>query len=773
MAAAGPADCLPLSGPSTPSTPLQSPLGAGVGPRGSVASVSSNTSSSTQSSSAACANIPGSPSMYGRIRSWILADTSDQPETCRGEPITRKVENVRMLDRYNIRKPSLGNLFLTTTHLMFFDAENKKETWILHMHIGSVEKLPLTTAGSPLQLRCKTFRSVTFVLPRERDSHDIFTALQQLSQPVHMEELYCFNYMSSSETLPKTTAWDTFDMQLEFRRMNVPNDQWSLTLLNKDYELCDTYPRNLYVPQAASSNILMGSSQFRSKGRLPVLTYLNQNKAALCRCSQPLSGFKARCLEDEQMLNYILRTNPNSSHMYVVDTRPRINAIANKAAGKGYENENFYENIKFSFLGIENIHVMRASLSKLLETCELKSPSMNNFLSGLESSGWLKHIKSILDTSWFIAHALDDGISVVVHCSDGWDRTAQVCSLAALMLDPYYRTIKGYQALIEKDWLAFGHKFSERIGHVAGDSKEISPVFTQFIDCTWQLMCQQPAAFEFNEQFLFTLHDHVSSCQYGTFIGNCEKDRIDLRLNERTFSLWNYMTSHQNEYINPLYSPEVCSRVLTPHLAPQNIRFWRDMYCRFENDVHPREPLGDLLLATCDHSSSLEDHIKLLQKRITALKEKLADSGEEKRKSFVSPESVVDNKYLYDKESEIKEEVKSPNLEGKDLVKVTSHPLSSSYENGLNNLITADQLAEEVKSVALDWKILRNIEECSCSTPFDHFSRKYHCWKCGDVFCTRCIDKNAALPGHLSQREVPVCRPCYREVLRSNSVESP
>ncbi|KAE8743901.1 hypothetical protein FOCC_FOCC009459 [Frankliniella occidentalis] len=703
---------------------------------------------------------------------------------------TPKVENVRMLDRYNIRKPSLGNLFLTTTHLMFFDSENKKETWILHMHIGSVEKLPLSTAGSPLQLRCKTFRSVTFVLPRERDCHEIFTALQQLSQPVHMEDLYCFNYLSSSETMPKSTGWDTFDMQLEFKRINVPNDQWSLTLLNKEYDLCDTYPRNLYVPQSASSNILLGSSQFRSKGRLPVLTYLNHNKAALCRCSQPLSGFSARCLEDEQMLNCILRTNPNSSYMYVVDTRPRINAMANKAAGKGYENENFYENIKFYFLGIENIHVMRASQSKLLETCELKSPSMNNFLSGLESSGWLKHIKSIMDTSWFIARALDDGVSVVVHCSDGWDRTAQVCSLSSLMLDPYYRTIKGYQALIEKDWLAFGHKFSERIGHVAGDPKEISPVFTQFIDCTWQLMCQQPAAFEFNEQFLFTLHDNVSSCQYGTFIGNCEKDRIDLRLSERTFSLWNYMTNHQNEYINPLYSPESCSRVLIPNLAPQTIsyklfsknnsskmnlmnRFWRDMYCRFENDVHPREPLGDLLLATCDHSSSLEDHIKLLQKRITALKQQLADDGAEKRKSFVSPDTVVDNKYLYEQEVEIKEDVKSPNYEGKDLVKVTSHPLSASYENGLNNLASADQLSEEVKSVALDWKTLRNIEECSCSTPFDHFSRKYHCWKCGDVFCTRCIDKNAALPGHLSQREVPVCRPCYREVLRSNSVESP
>ena len=42
--------------------------------------------------------------------------------------------------------------------------------------------------------------------------------------------------------------------------------------------------------------------------------------------------------------------------------------MANRAAGKGYENESFYENIKFSFLGIENIHVMRTSLSKLIES---------------------------------------------------------------------------------------------------------------------------------------------------------------------------------------------------------------------------------------------------------------------------------------------------------------------------------------------------------------------------------------------------------------------
>lgn len=45
----------------------------------------------------------------------------------------------------------------------------------------------------------------------------------------------------------------------------------------------------------------------------------------------------------------------------------QLNAMANRAAGKGYENEDNYSNIKFQFIGIENIHVMRNSLQKMLE----------------------------------------------------------------------------------------------------------------------------------------------------------------------------------------------------------------------------------------------------------------------------------------------------------------------------------------------------------------------------------------------------------------------
>ena len=62
-------------------------------------------------------------------------------------------------------------------------------------------------------------------------------------------------------------------------------------------------------------------NQAVGKRNVAVVLYL---QAALCRCSQPLSGFSARCVEDEQLLNCIVQANPNAKFMYVVDTRPRV-----------------------------------------------------------------------------------------------------------------------------------------------------------------------------------------------------------------------------------------------------------------------------------------------------------------------------------------------------------------------------------------------------------------------------------------------------------------
>ena len=49
----------------------------------------------------------------------------------------------------------------------------------------------------------------------------------------------------------------------------------------------------------------------------------------------------------------------------------------------------------------------------------------------------------------------DEGISVLVHCSDGWDRTAQACSVASILLDPFYRTTKGLMVTHSTDEHSF------------------------------------------------------------------------------------------------------------------------------------------------------------------------------------------------------------------------------------------------------------------------------------------------------------------------------
>jgi Myotubularin-like phosphatase domain len=149
-----------------------------------------------------------------------------------------------------------------------------------------------------------------------------------------------------------------------------------------------------------------------------------------------------------------------------------------------------------------------------------------------------------------IALTLAKGYSVLVHCSDGWwvwwwwwwcfyvdpsacvlvcvlywlhthwpslcvhsrDRTAQLCSLSQLMIDPYYRTLRGFEVLIEKEWLSFGHKFADRVGHqvkLRASPSERSPIFLQFLDCVHQLLVQFPTMFEFNNTFLVELADQV------------------------------------------------------------------------------------------------------------------------------------------------------------------------------------------------------------------------------------------------------------------------
>ena len=112
------------------------------------------------------------------------------------------------------------------------------------------------------------------------------------------------------------------------------------------------------------------------------------------------------------------------------------------------------------------------------------------------------------------------------------------------MLDGYYRTIEGFEVLIEKDFLSFGHQFGVRLGCGVKDSlgeKSFSPVFIQFLDCVYQIFHQFPTLFEFNPEFLKDIAYHSFSLCFRTFIANNEREQEEFDLRHKTVSLWTYI----------------------------------------------------------------------------------------------------------------------------------------------------------------------------------------------------------------------------------------
>ena len=498
----------------------------------------------------------------------------------------------------------------------------------------------------------------------------------------------------------------------------------------------------LAVPSLISDTTLNYAVKYRSKARLPVLTYLHPvNNCSITRSSQPLTGLKgSRSIQDEKLLLSIFSTttpspkpsprpsrprSPNSlqssgeipadrggaegpldaekledeiiSHLenaessdgpqiygaqrrnLIVDARPIVNAIAMQAMGRGSENMDNYPFASKIYLGIENIHKMRKSLAKVIDA--LKESDLTPLPPNRElltKSDWLKHITGVLNGVSIIARQVAVQHShVLIHCSDGWDRTSQLSSLSQLCLDPYYRTTDGFITLIEKDWLSFGHMFQYRSGFLSSDkwfsieneriggdntngspslvksnsgtgnalenaflsakglftkdnaskesvvdsdsemhpydaanqgprkkaatkdsekykdhttkTDETAPIFHQFLDATYQLLRQHPSRFEFNERFLRRLLYHLYSCQYGTFLFNSEKERLDNKLHERTKSVWDYFLSRKEQFINDKYDSVIDDNIRGKErliLPNDEVRWWFELFGRTDAEMN-------------------------------------------------------------------------------------------------------------------------------------------------------------------------------------------
>ncbi|ETP16741.1 hypothetical protein F441_08722 [Phytophthora nicotianae CJ01A1] len=402
-----------------------------------------------------------------------------------------------------------------------------------------------------------------------------------------------------------------YDLYEDFARMGVAlrdgSSPYRVTELNASFSMCPTYPRELVVPAAASDSEVGAVASFRSKGRLPVCSYVHaQNGAALWRCAQPKRGIlHTQNPADEQYLLHIARAASSSysgsptRRIWIADCRPELNARVNNLTGGGTESGNL-AHARVTFLNIGNIHAMRESIEAVRGLGGFTAPTNNtesmdlSWGSRVEDTKWLSHVRRVLSGALQVARAMEaQATTVVVHCSDGWDRTAQLCGLAQLLIDAHYRTRRGFLEVIEKEWVRAGHKFQDRVapGKAEDDDDQQAPIFLQFLDCVWQIIRLYPTYFEFNERMLEAMADALFSGRYGTFLGNCERERTAWSVRERTPSLYALLLQG-DRFVNPFYRAGSTGALLPDAPAVlRQVTLWTSYY--FRGAPFPAAPTGN------------------------------------------------------------------------------------------------------------------------------------------------------------------------------------
>jgi hypothetical protein len=154
-----------------------------------------------------------------------------------------------------------------------------------------------------------------------------------------------------------------------------------------------------------------------------------------------------------------------------------------------------------------------------------------------------------------------------------------------LMMDGYYRTLKGFIVLIEKEWLSFGHKFGDRQGWT-GDGfadEERSPIFAQFLDCVHQFLVQMPDAFEFNEQLLLFLVQHLYSGWFGNFLFNSEYELKFHVSHKSLLSIWTVVLGNRAQFRNPHYRPR--ESPVVPVVSKSKLVIWSGWFLTWQDKI--------------------------------------------------------------------------------------------------------------------------------------------------------------------------------------------
>jgi len=477
-----------------------------------------------------------------------------------------KIENVSLLDA-QLRVDCKG-ILMTNPH-DFRYVSDKREIRILHTAVDSVER-DADKGVIRARIRLKTGQILNMLIGSEFELEAFAQSIQLLSM-VETRNQFPFDFTASDAyedldevVISSTASW--------FRSLR--QKRWRL-MENKQFAICATYGQHVVVPESIRDDIISKGARGRDGARFPVLSCLAGNSHNPLMRSASLGFVETRSTADEELLKRV----SNGQKGLIIDVRPAamIKELRNKK--KGLESDYAYPLYRKEYPALPNRYTIHDAFCKCWEAIESKA---DDFLDKLRKSGWLATVDSILSVSSMAAQGLLQA-PILVHGGEGFDVTLTITSLAQIILLPECRTIRGFLGVIQREWLEAGHPFAERYrrGPWCPKSQKTSndgSTFFLFLHSVNYLCATYPSHFQFNSSLLLTLHDHCSSSQFGTFLGASEKERSQLKVKSKTYSIWKLF--QQECYANPLYEAPIPQPAWP--LGPCDL--WRDYWCRYQGE---------------------------------------------------------------------------------------------------------------------------------------------------------------------------------------------
>uniref|UniRef100_A0A7N6AUR9 Myotubularin phosphatase domain-containing protein n=1 Tax=Anabas testudineus TaxID=64144 RepID=A0A7N6AUR9_ANATE len=386
------------------------------------------------------------------------------------------------------------------------DTKGKKKV------LGSNKKLKFNP--TELILYSKDLRIIRFCFDQAgpESAKKVCLAIAHYSHPADLQLLFGFEYQGRryheckgervKGATPRggihTPIFDRpSDWDREIKRTGA--SEWRVCAINEGYAISSSLPEYAVVPVSLADQDLKNYSVFFLDNRIPLWCWNHPNGSALVRMANICDPLQQRKIE-QKIFTAITKSHPQRCDVIKLDLD------------------------KF----LPNIQDIQAAFVKIRQICVIDAfeESEERWLSSIENSRWIEHVRAFLKFSADVIFHLDgNNISVVLQEEEDRDLNCVVSSLAQLMLDPHYRSIIGFQSLVQKEWVMAGHRFLDRCNHLNKSDKEESPLFMLFLDCVWQMMNQYPAAFEFTEAYLTVLSDSMWIPLFSTFLFNSSKQR--------------------------------------------------------------------------------------------------------------------------------------------------------------------------------------------------------------------------------------------------------